>query len=243
MPDEQPDKQSGQDIAGSLYRGGRISNPDVILSRKNVFDALDELFKESGIKRGTRDAIKWYRELVRELFDLSDVSPEETFLRDESRLIQKSGMRRRTGRMFLFNYIPKTRSTLKYYDSVPLVYILKFTKDGFLGLNLHYLDIRLRTVLFNNLQILLSGPIESDFTRLRINTEILKGSRKFRYYRPCIRNYKTKYIGSRILQIPPKDWGVAIHLPIERFKKKNKYQVWTESRRKLVQEIEGSKEA
>ena len=239
MPDD-PNKQSGSDIAASTYESGRIANPDVILSRKNVFDALDELFKESGIKRGTRDAVNWYRELVRELFDLSDVSPEETFLRDESRMIQKTGMLRRTGRMFLFNYNPKNRQHLKYYDTLPLVYIIKFTRDGFLGLNLHYLDIRLRTVLFNNLQVLLSGPVESNFTRLRINNQILKGSRKFRFYRPCIRKYKTKYIGSRILQIPPKDWGVAIHLPVERFKKKNKYQVWVESRRELIKEREGS---
>ena len=239
MPDD-PNKQSGSDIAAGTYESGRIANPDIILSRKNVFDALDELFKESGVKRGTRDALKWYRELVRELFDLSDVSPEETFLRDESRMIQKTGMLRRTGRMFLFNYNPKNRQHLKYYDTLPLVYIIKFTRDGFLGLNLHYLDMRLRTTLFNNLQVLLSGPVESDFTRLRINNQILKGSRKFRFYRPCIRKYKTKYIGSRILQIPPKDWGVAIHLPVERFKKKNKYQVWTESRRELIKEREGS---
>ena len=235
MPDNQNKQQN--------TTGPKISNPDIILSRKNVFDALDELFKESGVKRGTKEALEWYRELVRELFDVTDVSPEETFLRDESRLIQKTGMRQRTGRMFLFNYNPKNKMNLKYYDTLPLVYILKFTKDGFLGLNLHYLDIRLRTILFNNLQVLLSGPIESDFTRLRINMQIIKGSRKFRYYRPCIRKYKTKHVGSRILQIPPKDWGVAIHLPVERFKKKNKYQVWVESRRELVREKEGSKEA
>jgi len=232
----------GDKSAGSFYESGHIHSPDIILSRKNVFDALDELFKETGIKRGSKEALKWYKELVRELFDTTDVTPEETFLRDETRMIQKSGMLKRTGRMFLFNYKPKHRNDLKYYDTLPLVYVIKFTKDGFMGLNLHYLDMQKRTHLFNNLQVLLSGSIEDDMTRLRINNQILKGSRKFRWYRPCIRRYKTRFIGSRILQIPPKDWGIAIHLPVERFIKKHKYQVWAESRQQMFREVEGSKD-
>ena len=237
--DEPSIERLGPQSAGARYASGKIASPDVILSRKNVFDALDELFKDTGIKRGSKEALKWYKELLREMFDLSDVSPEETFLRDQSRMVQKSGMLRRTGRMFLFNYKPKTRSTIKYYDSLPLVYVIKFTKDGFLGLNLHYLDIQQRTRLFTALQVLLSGDIENDMTRLRINYQILKGARKFRYYRPCIRKYKTRFIGSRVLLIPPKDWGIAIHLPVERFIKKTKYQVWVESRRMLLEEHEG----
>tara|TARA_Y100000296_G_C5028132_1_gene183369 strand:+ start:33 stop:251 length:219 start_codon:yes stop_codon:yes gene_type:complete len=68
---------------------------------------------------------------------------------------------------------------------------------------------------------------------------MLKDSRHFRYYRPCIKRYKSKRIGSRILHIWPKDWDMAIHLPIERFKKTNRYFVWMESRQKLVEEKQG----
>ncbi len=222
----------------TTFNGGIVQNPDTILSRKNVFDALDDMFKETGLSRGSQGAMQWYRSLVRELFESTELSPEETVLRDKSRLIQKTGYKR-LGGMYLFNYLAKTRTKLKYWDSVPLVFIIKFTKDGFLGLNLHYLPPVMREKLFILLRTRLRGPEENQFSRLVIPYDVLKSSRQFRYYRPCIKRYKTKYIGSRILHIWPKDWDLAIHLPIDRFQKTNRYQVWAESRRKLTEEKQG----
>tara|TARA_R110000824_G_scaffold145200_4_gene313431 strand:- start:36 stop:797 length:762 start_codon:yes stop_codon:yes gene_type:complete len=220
---------------------GAVANPDSLLSKKNVFDALDDLFKDTGITRGSREASKWYKSLVRELFEGTELSPEETVLRDRTRLVQKSGYKRE-GSMYLFNYRPKTRRKLKHYDTVPLVVIIKFTKDGFLGLNLHYLHPTMRERFFQLLKRRLRGNVENKWSRLEITYEMLKSSSQFRYYRPCIKRYKTKYIGSRILHIYPKDWEFAMHLPIERFKKKNRYQVWMESRQKLFEEKSGTAE-
>ena len=239
MPDQDPTRL-GPVSAGAEYLSGRatIDNPDVILNRKNVFDALDELFQETGLERGSQSAMQWYRSLVREMFENTELSPEETVLRDKSRLIQKTGYKR-LGGMYLFNYLPKTRAKLKYWDSVPLVFILKFTKDGFLGLNLHYLPPSMREKLFLMLRTRLRGPEEAQFSRIEAPYELLKKNKQFRFYRPCIRKYKTKYIGSRILHIWPKDWDLAIHLPVERFQRVNRYQVWMESRQKLVEEKQG----
>lgn len=230
MPEE-PNKNT-------TYDGGIVQNPDIILSRSNVFDAMDAMFKDTGLARGSQQAMQWYKSLVREIFEQTELSPEETVLRDKSRLIQKSGYKREGG-MYLFNYLPKTRAKLKYYDSVPLVFILKFYGDGFLGLNLHYLAPSMRERLFTLLRTKLQGPIEGQWSRLQLPYELLKNSRQFRFYRPCIKKYKTKYIGSRILHIWPKDWDLAIHLPIERFKKTTRYQVWMESRQKLMEERQG----
>ena len=220
---------------------GAVSTPDKLLSRKNVFDALDELFKDTGIKRGSRQSAKWYKSLVRELFEGTELSPEETVLRDPTRLTQKSGYKR-LGGMYLFNYMPKTRNKLKYYDSVPLVILLEYTKDGFLGLNLHYLHPTMRERFFQLLKTRLRGPVENRWSRIMLPYRELKKTRQFRYYRPCIKRYKTKYIGSRILHIWPKDWDFAIHLPVERFKKKNRYMVWMESREELLKEKSGVSE-
>jgi hypothetical protein len=225
-------------ISGMDQLVGRIANPDSILSKKNVFDALDDLFKETGLQRGSARASEWYKSLVRELFEGTELSPEETVLRDRTRLTQKSGYKRE-GEMYLFNYLPKTRHKLKYYDTVPLVFLLKFTKDGFLGLNLHYLHPTMRERFFQLIRKKARGPIENKRTRLVLPYEMLKSMRQFRYYRPCIKRYKTKYIGSRILHIYPKDWDFAIHLPIERFKKRHRSQVWMDSREKLLEEKSG----
>ena len=213
-----------------------VDNPDLILSRSNVFDALDSMFNETGISRGTRQAMVWYKSLVREMFEQTDLSPEETILRDRSRIIQKTGYKR-LGGMYLFNYLP--RSKMKYFDTLPLVFILKFTKNGFLGLNLHYLAPSMRERFFEMLRLRMRGSIDNRWSRLNAPYEFLKTHRQFRYYRPCIKRYLTKYIGSRILHIWPKDWDMAIHLPIDRFKKMHRSQVWMESRQKLFEEKEG----
>jgi len=231
----------GSRAAGANYSSGRIQNPDVILSRLGVFDALDELFKDTGIPRGSKQAMQWFKELTRELFEQTDLSPEESVLHDKTRMMQKSGYKRE-GSMYLFNYFPKTKSKLKYYDMFPLVFILKFTKDGFLGLNLHYLPPSLRERFYTLMRTKVRGSIDNKWTRMHITYELLKKNKSFRYYRPCIKRYKTKYIGSRILHIYPKDWDFAIHLPIERFKKSVKQAVWMESRQKIIQNIEGSAE-
>jgi len=225
----------------SSYKTGRIGSPDVILSRKNIFDALDEMFKDTGIRRGSMEAMKWFRELVREMFEGTELSPEETVLRDRTRLIQKSGYKR-LGGMYLFNYRPKTRAKLKYYDVVPLIFLLNYTKDGFMGLNFHYLPPKMRERFFMLVKRHMKGNINNKWSRIELTYELLKKRKEFRYYRPCIKRYKTKYIGSRMLHIYPKDWDFAIHLPIHRFKKAYKNQVWVESRQKLVEERAGSAE-
>tara|TARA_X000001382_G_scaffold42341_1_gene28532 strand:- start:411 stop:1091 length:681 start_codon:yes stop_codon:yes gene_type:complete len=218
-----------------------LENPDAVLARKNIFDALDELFDDTGIPRGSQQAMSWFRSLARQLFDETDATPEETFLRDPSRIIQKSGYKRR-GNFFIFNYLPKGASKLKYFDTMPLVLLLDFTKDGFYGLNLHYLPNNLRERFYLLIRQRMVGSDEDEFARININYDTLKSQRQFRLYRPCIRRYKTRYIGSRILRITPKDWDFAIHLPLERFKKANRNVVYTDSRRKLAEEIEGSAE-
>jgi len=231
----------GPKSAGAGYATGRIGSPDVILSRKNVFDALDEIFLETNIQRGSMESMKWFRELVREMFEDTELSPEETVLRDRTRLIQKSGYKR-LGGMYLFNYLPRNRTKLKYYDTVPLIFLLNYTKDGFLGLNLHYLPPKMREKFFMLIRRHMRGSINNKWSRLELPYEMLKSKRQFRYYRPCIKRYKTKNIGSRMLHIYPKDWDLAIHLPIHRFKKAYKNQVWVESRQKLIEERQGAAE-
>ena len=236
-----PEEPQSQHNYSEDLKDNWVGNPDTILSRTNVFDALDAMFKETGLSRGSRQAMVWYKSLVREMFETSDLSPEETLLRDRTRLIQKTGYKREGG-MYMFNYLPKGRSKMKYFDTLPLVFILKFTKNGFLGLNLHYLAPSMRERFFEMLQLRMRGSIENKWSKIATPYEFLKMSRQFRYYRPCIKRYLTKYIGSRILHIWPKDWALAIHLPIERFKKVHRSQVWMESRAKLYEEKEGVSE-
>ena len=49
-----------------------------------------------------------------------------------------------SGHMYMFEYKAKTANKLPYYDTFPLVYVIKATRHEFWGLNLHYLTPKRR---------------------------------------------------------------------------------------------------
>ena len=55
------------------------------------------------------------------------------------------------GKMYFFWYDPKHKDTLPMYDRFPLVFPIERYPDGFLGLNLHYVDYATRQALISKL--------------------------------------------------------------------------------------------
>ena len=72
-------------------------------------------------------------------------------------------------------------------------------------------------------------------TKLRINYQILNSASKFRYFKPCIKQYLFNQMQSKFVYVYPSEWDIALFLPLERFTKASKSQVWAETR-KLVSE-------
>ena len=62
--------------------------------------------------------------------------------------------------MYFFNYDPKHKETLPYYDRYPLVICVKLLPDGFHGLNLHYLPPMQRAGLLTKLEEVASNKLE-----------------------------------------------------------------------------------
>ena len=202
----------------------------------NVFDELKSIRDAVGAPKFGAAGIKWMRDSIKALNELADISVEEKFIRDEKRLMTTRGFKR-TGQMFMFNYQPVTKIKLKYYDTFPVIFILKLERDGFLGINLHYLPPQLREKVFINLLTFTSGGLETDYTRLILIYEKLMARPKFRHYiKPCIKKYLYKRIESYMLRIPPEDWYIATFLPVSRFKKKHRQLVWTETRQQILKD-------
>lgn len=137
------------------------------------------------------------------------------------------------GRMYLFWYDPKLKVKLPYYDRFPLVLPIDPAENGFLGLNMHYLPYMARAKLMDALYSTLNNKNMDEKTKIKANYSILKGVRKFRYYRPCIKHYLTDHIQSRFLNIPADQWDIALFLPLERFEKATKKRVFDESMDKI----------
>lgn len=195
-----------------------------------VKDVYKELLEQSRIKPS--DSIEksrdWFRDKAQNI-NKNSLSPIRTI--DDRKHV--SGIRsiREIGSLFLFNYNPKTKESLPYYDTFPIVFPFNITKTGFLGLNLHYLPPPYRAMLMDNLYVLASSSdFSKDSTRLaKLTYNYLNSQRTLRAFAPCVKSYLNTHIRSKIAFIPPSEWELALFLPLQRFQKQSETQVWKDS--------------
>jgi hypothetical protein len=135
------------------------------------------------------------------------------------------------GDMYLFYYDPKHKDTLPYFDRFPLVIPFRKVKGGFYGLNFHYLPPLLRVKLLDRLMVFSNTKGISESTRLKFKYQLIAGSAKFGWAQPCVKMYLNDHVKSRFAKIEPEHWVTAMMLPVERFAKANKEQVWRDSRK------------
>lgn len=191
----------------------------------------DNIFQTVSMKAGdTEKSYNWYREQVKNLG--SNLSGTQ-ILRNE-----KLTSRIRPGEMYLFMYDPKLKKTLPYYDAVPLVLPFQIVKDGFLGINLHYLPYLARFNLLGELNKLTLDKRITENTRIQISWQILNSSSKYLAATACVKHYLTAHLRSRFLKINYADWITASMLPVERFKSDSgndpsKAKVWRDTSKKI----------
>jgi hypothetical protein len=121
------------------------------------------------------------------------------------------------GKMYLFNYDPKHKETLPYYDMFPLVFPIELYKDGFLGINMHYLPPVARAQLMDALYDTINNKRFNETTQLQISYSILAGAGRYSSFVPCVKRYLFSHVRSQFLYVAPDEWDVALMLPIERF--------------------------
>ena len=140
------------------------------------------------------------------------------------------------GHMFFFFYDAKLKKTLPYYDKFPLIIVLEIYSDGFLGLNLHYINPSLRAKLLSDLSSILNNTKYDKTTKFRISYAYLKRTNKIlpKEAKPCIKRYLYSHVKSKFLPIYSMDWIWCIYLPYEDFTSQTKTGVtknqdWSDS--------------
>lgn len=122
------------------------------------------------------------------------------------------------GKMYFFAYDPKYKHVLPIYDKFPLVFPIERYPDGFLGLNLHYLDYKSRAVLLNRLSEFKNNDKYDKTTKLKLSYELLSGvSRLYKLGNPCIKRYLFTHVRSKFIEITADEWDRALELPVEDF--------------------------
>ena len=191
-----------------------------------VFDDLLAKGVRAGeIPARTDSARSWYRDRAR----TTRVTPDRLIRSDRERLTSRVMI----GRMYHFFYDPKHKKTLPYYDRFPLIFPFKRVRGGFLGINLHYLPLRLRAKLMDELYTLSRDNRYDENTRLRISYNVLNGAAKYKYFKPCVKHYLTPHVKSRFLEVYAAEWDIALFLPTERFVGANKRAVHADSRKMI----------
>ena len=134
------------------------------------------------------------------------------------------------GRLYFFMYMPKHKGTLPYYDTFPLVLPIQKFSDGFLGINFHYLIPKDRAILFDELKVFVNDRTLGPMTKIKIKYDMLRGFTRFKRAKPCLKRYLTTYLKSQFIPIGTDEWAPALFLPVEKFRKRNKQAVWSESK-------------
>ena len=203
--------------------------------------AKSTIFREVREEADGRElSIRWYRSKIKEL------APRMTARGAIGQAPRdKVTPRPNYGMMNLYWYKPLNAARLKYYDLFPLVIPFKKHRNGFTGLNFHYLSVPMRLDLLERLEAAYedSGTLYSLDTNdvdqlLAFQWSEIKGMRGIK---PIVHRYLAKYVYSNFLKIGLEDMMVGAMLPVERFytgdlwndrrDRVNPRQVWDESRR------------
>ena len=188
-----------------------------------LFDRLEQEAFRAGIPARTKESMDWFRNKVRSI----KVSRQGMIGEGPTR------SRQTYGSMFQFQYDPKMKGELPYYDRFPLCIPVQKAPKGFHGLNLHYLHPRIRAQFLDALFDLVNNQKFDKTTRIRMSYNLVKSSSKLKWFKPCFKHYLSGHIQSKLLLIEPQDWEIAIFLPTESFRKVAKASVWTQSRKQV----------
>lgn len=192
----------------------------------NLFQKLEiEAFRR-GITPRSEQSREWFMNKAKEL----GVINRNTLMKEDPIKLKNRTI---IGSMFMFFYQPKHKDTLPYYDSFPLVIVLKPAEGGFLGLNLHYLPPVLRAKFLDALLENTNNKKFDETTRFNLTYNLLERATKLKYFEPCIKHYLTDHVRSRFALVEAPEWEIATFLPVADFQKAKASTVWKDSRRKI----------
>ena len=182
----------------------------------------------SNIKAKSKKAIEWFKKIVK---DTQRSAFPATTGRKEIMTDRNIGIRSGKpiiGKMYLFQYSAKWKDILPYWDMWPLIFPFDYAKDGFYGINLHYLAPNHRTALMIRLIKAQGGggDMNENF-KLKLSYDIIT---KYKPALPCIKRYLFSHVqGKGLYGISGEDWSYAAALPLQKFQKESAKYVWQQS--------------
>lgn len=173
---------------------------------QDIYRRYDEKAKKANVTRNTKESIDWFRRNLRKDSSIKSIDKAQQGLKSA---------RPTPGGLFIYQYDPKNKDRLDFYDKFPLVFILEITRDGWYGLNLHYMPpaVRARILAETSVKSTSGKEIAERFGRSSMGKYALK-------------RYSASNVRSKLAKVPKADFEIAISLPFENFKKASNKVVW-----------------
>lgn len=180
------------------------------LGRESFFQKAHRAAKQESIIERSERSIEFYQEYALEYgmnFDFRDMLREGGIKRSNFLL----------GRMYFYRYVPEIPNNT--FDMYPLIFILNKTESWFEGINFHFMNPKQRAILLEHMFDYLNKQDYTLNTRVLFNSfnKVLSGNRKFKYGKYCYRKYSFDSIRSKVLEVHPLDWEIAMSVPTEKF--------------------------
>lgn len=192
---------------------------------RGAFDFLRSKIIDTG--REAKKSLAWYMANIKSLPHLRKTPDSILMGADRNLLVKKLEV----GRMYFMAYDPKHKLQLPYYDTFPLILPIEATKDGFYGMNLHYMDYKSRFYLLNELQNIAAGSTD-DLRKIKMSWALLRKFSKLAPIHSATKRYLSSHVRSHFVTVKYSDWVTASLLPVERFQKARKDKVWADSKRR-----------
>ena len=189
----------------------------------SLFDKLESEAFRKGLQARSKEANDWFAKNVSKLGKIGSGK-----MLGDDRLRKQAGAS--PGDMVMYTYNPKHKKTLPYYDAFPLTIVVGPAKDGFYGINLHYLPPKVRALFLDKLGDITNNKKFNSTTKFKITYNLLKATKNYKYFKPCFKHYLTKHVNSSVMKVSAEEWNIAIFLQTAQFKKKAMGTVWADSR-------------
>jgi len=131
------------------------------------------------------------------------------------------------GGMYTYIYDAKHKATLPYWDKYPLIIMVKPYKDGFLGLNFHYLSPANRDRFFTAMLKFTGKKDPADLTEKDIFNINWNKVSSVPFVEKTVHRYLFSHIKTKLVEIGPHEWEDSIYLPTAQFKGASQKQVWS----------------
>ena len=198
------------------------------LRDESFFQKAHREAKKQNIIGRSPEAREWYH----------DYAVEYGTSYSYTNMLKEGGMRAgkpMRGKMMFFRYRPKELTS--EYDLYPLIFVLNRKQNYFTGINFHYLVPKMRAELLGDMFSYLSNLSFDISTELNFKsfTNAIASNKKFKFGKAAVRRYIYSNIQSKIIEVHPLDWELAIMVETSKFfnekgSRTTKQSIWKDTR-------------